>query len=99
MSRVLPAWPGARPQASARMPPTFLLHHRHAPEECRFAFAAWHGTDSPLRHGGALCSCRAGDHALWWLVAAQDAAAALAQLPEFVQLRTTAIHVDEVPIP
>lgn len=79
--------------------PTFLLCHRHAPEECRFAFAAWRGYDSPLRHARALSSCLSGDHALWWVVSAGDAAAALDQLPAFVSRRAEAIAVSEVPIP
>lgn len=79
--------------------PTFLLSHRHAPEECRHAFAAWHGFDSPLRHAGALSSCPSGGHALWWVVPADHAAAALEQLPAFVSQRTEAIPVSEVPIP
>ncbi len=79
--------------------PSFLLCHRHAPDECRFAFAAWHGFDSPLRHLQALSSCPSGGHALWWVVPAADPGAALAQLPAYVRQRTEAIPVSEVPIP
>jgi hypothetical protein len=79
--------------------PTFLLTHRHLPEECRFAFAAWRGFDSPLRHARALSSCPSGGHALWWVVSAADAAAALDQLPAFVSARSEAVPVSEVPIP
>jgi hypothetical protein len=39
---------------------TFVLCHRHEPAECRFAFAAWRGFDSPLRHATALASCAVG---------------------------------------
>lgn len=79
--------------------PTFLLCHRHTPEQCRFAFAAWRGFDSPLRHGDALSSCPSGGHALWWVVTAHDASGALDQLPPFLSLRAEAIPVSEVPIP
>lgn len=79
--------------------PTFLLSHRHAAEECRFAFAAWHGFQSPLRHARALSSCPSGGHALWWVVTAPDAAAALDLLPAFVSARSEAVSVSEVPIP
>jgi hypothetical protein len=79
--------------------PTFLLTHRHEPGECRFAFAAWHGFDSPLRHGTALSTCERGGHALWWIVEAQTPAEALGQLPAFVAQRTEAVRVSEVTIP
>ncbi|MBX6391784.1 MAG: hypothetical protein IRZ08_22820 [Frankia sp.] len=81
---------------------TFVLCHRHGPNECRFAFAAWRGFDSPLRHGSALASCAAGgdgDHQMFWTVQAADAAAALALLPGFLAARTTAVGVTEVTIP
>ena len=39
------AWPSMRSVAD------FLLHHRHAPEECGASFAAWRGFPSPLRGG------------------------------------------------
>jgi len=79
--------------------PTFLLCHRHAAEECRFAFAAWHGFESPLRRVRALSSCPTGGHALWWVVTAESSTAALDQLPAFVSQRAQAIPVSEVPIP
>jgi hypothetical protein len=78
---------------------TFLLCHRHAAAECRFAFAAWRGFDSPLRHGHALSSCQEGGHALWWIVVADDDQSALALLPPFVRGRAQATAVSEVPIP
>ena len=36
--------------------PLFVLVHHHEPDECRFAFAAWKGFDSPLRHQPAVAS-------------------------------------------
>jgi hypothetical protein len=77
----------------------FLLCHRHEPAECRFAYAAWKGVDSPLRHRPATSSCAKGGHMVWWTVEAHDPAGALAQLPDFVALRTDVVEVSEVPIP
>ena len=77
----------------------FMLSHQHQPEECRVVFAAWRGFDSPLRHHSTLGSCSDGGHSLWWTVAADDAEAALAQLPPYVAERTTVSEVREVPIP
>jgi hypothetical protein len=36
---------------------------------------------------------------VWWTVEAHDPAGALAQLPDFVALRTDVVEVSEVPIP
>lgn len=71
-----------------------VLTHRHAAQECRIAFAAWRGFDSPLRHAAAEASCAAadGEHTIWWRVEAPDADGALAQ-------RTEASPVREVSIP
>jgi hypothetical protein len=77
----------------------FMLSHRHLPEECPTAFAAWHGFDSPLRHQPALASCQQGGHALWWTVEAPSEPEALAQLPPYVAERTDANQVSEVSIP
>jgi hypothetical protein len=77
----------------------FMLTHSHGPDECRVAFAAWRGFESPLRHHSTLSSCSAGGHSLWWTVDADDAGAALAQLPPFVAERTNVSEVREVPIP
>jgi hypothetical protein len=77
----------------------YLLCHRHPPSECRVAFAAWRGFDSPLRARPALGSCEGGGHGLWWTVEAADEAAALAQLPPFVAARTEPVAVSELPIP
>ena len=79
--------------------PTFLLCHRHDPAECRFAYAAWKGVASPLRHRPAVSSCAKGGHMLWWTVDADDSRAALSQLPAYVADRTDAIEVSQVPIP
>ena len=40
--------------------PSFLIHHRHEPEKCGVAFAAFKGHESPLRHGATFASCAAG---------------------------------------
>jgi hypothetical protein len=77
----------------------YLLHHRHRAEECGVAFASFKGLRSPMRHSGALASCRSGEHAIWWLVDAASPEDALALLPFFVAARSTAIEVTEVRIP
>jgi hypothetical protein len=79
--------------------PLFVLSHRHAPEECGAAFAAWRGFASPLRHGTTVASCVEGGHRAWWQVEAPDAAAALAQLPPFVAERTEVEAAREVRVP
>lgn len=81
------------------MTSTFVLAHRHAESECRFAFAAWRGFESPLRHGTVVGSCARGGHQLWWLVEAADPQSALALLPGFLAARTEAIAVDRLPVP
>lgn len=77
----------------------FLLQHQHEPGECETAFAAWRPFDSPLRGSPVPSTCLAGGHQIWWLVEADDEAAALALLPEFVAVRTeaTAVRYFEVP--
>ena len=79
--------------------PTFMLCHHHEPAECRFAFAAWKGIDSPLRHNLAISSCAKGGHRLWWTVEADTPDAALSQLPGYLADRTEIVEVSEVPIP
>jgi hypothetical protein len=79
--------------------PTFILGHRHEPEECPAAYAAWHGFESPLRHHATVSSCVEGGHAIWWTVTAETMEAALALLPPFVARRTTPTRVREVQIP
>jgi hypothetical protein len=77
----------------------YLLHHRHAPDECGVVFAAFRGHQSPLRHRATLGSCRSGGHAIWWTVQADSENDALALLPFYVAERTTATRVSEVDIP
>jgi hypothetical protein len=82
----------------------FMLDHRHLPDECRIAFAAWRGFDSPLRHDAAFSSCGSGngacdEHRIWWTVEAADANAALAMLPPYVAERTEVNPIGEVRIP
>jgi len=79
--------------------PMFLMTHRHSPEDCGVAFAAWRGFESPLRRRQTIASCMKGGHALWWTVDARDAEEALAQLPPFVADRTEVVEVREVSIP
>jgi hypothetical protein len=78
---------------------TYLICHRHEAAECRFAYAAWKGVDSPLRHRAAMSSCAKGGHELWWTLEAPDGPAALAQLPPFIAERSDATEVSEVLIP
>ncbi|MFZ0014027.1 MAG: hypothetical protein WAL25_07920 [Acidimicrobiia bacterium] len=79
--------------------PSFLLHHRHEPDECPAAYAAWKGFDSPLRGSRAQSSCRQGGHEIWWEVDAPDETGALSLLPGFVRDRTDATRVNRVDIP
>jgi hypothetical protein len=50
----------------------YLLNHRHEPEECGVAFAAFNGHDSALRHAAAVSSCVTGGHEICWVVDAPD---------------------------
>ena len=77
----------------------FLLCHRHRPEECGRAYAAWQGFASPLRHNAAPSTCLAGGHAVWWRVEAIDGSAALALLPAYVATRTEEIEVRDFIVP
>jgi hypothetical protein len=79
--------------------PLFVLSHSHAPGECRSAFAAWKGFDSPLRGRHTIASCVEGGHRAWWQVVAPDAQAALSQLPPFVRERTQVEPAREVMVP
>ena len=78
---------------------SYLLHHRHEPDECGVVFASFKGHASPLRHRPTLASCRTGGHAIWWTVEANSEADALALLPFYVAERTTITRVSEVQIP
>ncbi len=62
-------------------------------------FASFKGHQSSLRHQGTLASCRTGGHAIWWTVEAESEVEALALLPFYVAVRTTATSVNEVEIP
>jgi hypothetical protein len=90
---------GRRRACSLAAMPQFLLHHRHAPDECGVAFASFRGDPSPLRRAEAACSCVVGGHEVWWFVEADSADEALAQLPHYVARRATAIPIRKVQIP
>ena len=77
---------------------SFLLEHRHGPDECGAVFAAWNGFDSPLRGSRVWSSCRTGDHRVWFLIEAPDVATALLQVPQYVATRSIATYVTEVVI-
>jgi hypothetical protein len=77
----------------------YLLAHRHEPDECGVAFAAFRGLDSPLRHRATLGSCLSGGHAIWWTVDAESEQEALGYLPFYVAERTVVSSVSEVDIP
>ena len=79
--------------------PTYKLSHRHEAGECRIAFAAWKGFDSPLRRKKTIGTCADGGHQLWWTVEAPDETGTLAQLPAFVAERTDVQKIKEVQIP
>ena len=79
--------------------PSYLLQHRHDPQECGVVFASFKGHDSPLRHRATLASCESGGHAIWWTVDAATEDDALGLLPFYVAARTTATRVSEVRIP
>jgi hypothetical protein len=79
--------------------PDFLLHNRHAADDCGVVFAAFRGFASPLRHTEALVSCRTGGHEIWWRAAAGDEAAALRQLPRYVATTSTATRVNAIAVP
>jgi hypothetical protein len=79
--------------------PTYLLHHRHHPQECEAAFAAWQGFTSALRGSPAFSTCLDGGHELWRFVPAPDSAAVLTLLPRFIAERSNVVRVREVSIP
>jgi len=78
---------------------SFLLHHRHEPEKCGVAFAAFKGDGSPLRHATTVSSCASGGHEVWWVVEAESSDAALAMLPHYLAERCEVVPVREVRIP
>lgn len=87
------------PPAYVRRVPRFFLDHRHGPEECRTAYAAWNGFKSPLRRQVTDASCPSGGHRIYWTVEAASEHEALAQLPPYVAERTQVSEVREVAIP
>jgi hypothetical protein len=78
---------------------TYVLVHRHQANECRRAYAAWKGFDSPLRRTRTFASCARGDHRVFWTVEAVNERSALAQLPDWLAARTEASEVSSVAIP
>ena len=78
---------------------SFLLHHRHEPEKCGVAFAAFKGHGSPLRHAETFASCVAGGHEVWWIVDAASPQDALHLLPHYVAQRATVVPIRKVQIP
>lgn len=78
---------------------SFMLHHRHQPEECPSAYAAWKGFESPLRGQQAPSSCRLGGHEIWWEVEAADETDALGHVPGFIADRTVVTRVNRIDIP
>jgi hypothetical protein len=87
------------PSAILRGMARFLLHHRHGARECRAAFAAWKGFESPLRRRVTIASCLTGGHEIWWRLEAATEEDALAHLPRYVAERTEAIRVSDVRVP
>jgi hypothetical protein len=79
--------------------PSYLLCHRHAPDECGAAVAAWRGFTSPLRGRSTISSCQFGRHRVWWRVEAATANDALAQLPPYVAQRSDVIRIAELQLP
>ena len=79
--------------------PRFLLEHRHTAAECGAVFAAFNAFASPLRGHSTTGACHYGDHRIWWEVEAATADEALARLPRYVAVRTTASPVRAVEIP
>src|SRR5262249_38211506 len=79
---------------------SYLLPHRHEPDECGVAFTSFKGHDSPLRHRPALASCRTGGHEIWGAVQAGGQDKPLRLLPLFLAKRTTLTrgHEDQIPL-
>jgi hypothetical protein len=91
--------PGRDSRAMLDGMPRFLLEHRHTAAECGAVFAAFNAFDSPLRHQSTTASCHYGGHRIWWEVDAATEADALARLPLYVAVRTTAFPVRATEIP
>ncbi len=99
MMREIPRCAVLVPPLTVQPMPKFVLLHHHEPRQCRTAYAAWSGFDSPLRHRQTLASCDDGGHQIYWVVTAEHEQAALAQLPQWLAERTKATEVREVGIP
>jgi hypothetical protein len=70
----------------------FILHHHHAPGECRAANAALKKSAMPRHHPGPGF-CRLAGHEMWWSLDATSEEDALRHLPPYVAERTDAIRV------
>ena len=77
----------------------FLLEHTHTALECGAVFASFKAFQTPLRHRATAGSCDFGGHRIWWQVEAETADDALAQLPQYVAKRTSAIEIRDLQIP
>ena len=63
---------------------TFLIHNRHAPEECQVLaeeYEAIGGLPAPFRGHEYFCTCPAGDHGAYVVVDGGSADAVFAMLP------------------
>ncbi len=87
-----------RKAASVAAMARFVLSHSHGAAECKTAYAAWNGFDSPLRHE-TLASCGRGGHRMFWTMEAGDEVEALSLLPPWVAERTEVSEVRKVSIP
>jgi hypothetical protein len=82
---------------------SYVLIHEHTPAECAIAYAAWRGFVSPLRGRPVQSTCarhvsHPPVHEIWWTTQAENAAAALMQVPPYVRDRSEAREVSEVMI-
>ena len=63
---------------------SFLIHNRHAPEECQTLaeeYEAMGGLPEAFRGHEYFCTCPAGDHGAYVIVDGDSADALLAMLP------------------
>jgi hypothetical protein len=86
------------PSPSVAVVATYLLAHTHGESDCRVAYAAWRGYESPLRGQSAIASCASGEHRMFWTVHADNASEALKQLPPYLAQRTQVTEMREVTI-
>jgi hypothetical protein len=78
---------------------SYLLHHRHDPEKCGVAFAAFKGDQSPHRRTTINASCAAAGHDVWWIVEAEAGDAALAMLPHYLAQLCDVVPVRKIRLP